>query len=70
MEYHVPAAALALKQGFGRLVRSTEDKGVVAILDGRITQKGYGKVFLRTLPPARLTNERAVAIAMLEKLRV
>jgi len=52
MRYLVPAAALSLKQGFGRLIRSTQDRGVVAILDSRIRRKGYGKVFLRSLPPA------------------
>jgi ATP-dependent DNA helicase DinG len=53
MRYLVPAAALTLKQGFGRLIRTTQDRGVVAILDSRIRKKGYGKVFLRSLPPAR-----------------
>ena len=52
MRYLVPAAALSLKQGFGRLIRTTRDRGVVAILDSRIRRKGYGKVFLRSLPPA------------------
>ena len=53
MRYLVPNAALALKQGFGRLVRSSRDRGIVAVLDPRLTQKGYGRVFLKTLPPAR-----------------
>jgi ATP-dependent DNA helicase DinG len=52
MKYLVPAAALALKQGFGRLIRSRRDRGIVAILDSRLLRKGYGKVLLRTLPPA------------------
>jgi len=65
MEYLVPAAALALKQGFGRLVRTTEDRGVVAVLDGRLLTKGYGKVFLRTLPPAPVITERAAALDFL-----
>jgi ATP-dependent DNA helicase DinG len=52
MKYLVPSAALSLKQGFGRLVRSREDRGVVAILDSRITKKAYGKVFLDSLPDA------------------
>lgn len=56
MRYLVPAAALSLKQGFGRLIRTTRDRGVVAILDSRIRRKGYGKVFLRSLPPARVCN--------------
>lgn len=54
MRYLVPSAALSLKQGFGRLIRSAKDRGIVAILDRRLTSKGYGKVFLRSLPPARL----------------
>jgi ATP-dependent DNA helicase DinG len=53
MTYLVPAAALALKQGFGRLVRTADDRGIVAVLDPRIVRKGYGKVFLASLPPAR-----------------
>ncbi len=47
----VPQAALTLKQGVGRLLRTHEDRGVVAILDPRIIQKSYGKVFLESLPP-------------------
>ncbi|MEI6806230.1 MAG: ATP-dependent DNA helicase [Myxococcaceae bacterium] len=47
----VPQAALTLKQGVGRLLRTHEDRGVVAILDPRIIQKSYGKIFLDTLPP-------------------
>lgn len=53
MKYLVPSAALALKQGFGRLVRTRTDHGIVAVLDRRLTTKGYGKVFLRSLPPAK-----------------
>ena len=52
MRYLVPSAALTLKQGFGRLIRGKNDRGIVAILDSRITTKGYGKVLLRSLPPA------------------
>ncbi len=53
-ELSVPAAALALKQGFGRLIRSRVDRGLVALLDRRILTKGYGRAFLATLPPAPL----------------
>jgi ATP-dependent DNA helicase DinG len=53
MRYLVPAAALTLKQGFGRLIRTRADRGIVAILDERVSIKGYGKVFLRSLPPAQ-----------------
>jgi ATP-dependent DNA helicase DinG len=50
--YQIPRAALALKQGFGRLIRSRRDRGVVAILDGRIVRKGYGASLLSSLPDA------------------
>lgn len=53
-ELQVPAAALALRQGFGRLVRTREDRGLVAILDRRLVTKGYGRAFLATLPRAPL----------------
>ena len=46
----LPAAALALKQGFGRLIRRRDDRGIVAILDSRIVTKSYGRVFFETLP--------------------
>jgi ATP-dependent DNA helicase DinG len=52
-DYALPEAALSLKQGFGRLIRSTTDAGVVAVLDPRLSTKGYGKVLLRGLPEAR-----------------
>jgi ATP-dependent DNA helicase DinG len=52
-EYSVPSAAIALKQGFGRLLRTERDAGVVAILDRRMTTRGYGKSLLASLPPAR-----------------
>ena len=48
--YQLPTAILALKQGFGRLIRRKEDKGIVTILDPRIRRYGYGKSFLRALP--------------------
>lgn len=50
-EYSLPSAALALKQGFGRLIRSRSDRGIVAILDSRIAHRRYGDYFLNTLPP-------------------
>jgi ATP-dependent DNA helicase DinG len=49
-ELQVPAAALALRQGFGRLIRSRADRGLVAVLDRRLVTKGYGRAFLATLP--------------------
>lgn len=54
-EYQIPQAAIALKQGFGRLIRSGSDRGLLVILDNRIRNKAYGRVFLESLPPYRLT---------------
>ncbi len=56
-EYQIPQAALALKQGFGRLIRATSDRGVLALLDNRIIKLNYGKIFIDSLPPYRLTNK-------------
>lgn len=53
MKYQLPYAVLLLKQGFGRLIRKSTDKGVVAILDSRIVTKAYGKIFLASLPDAK-----------------
>jgi len=53
-EYMLPHAALRLKQGFGRLVRTKTDRGAIVILDPRLLNKGYGKFFLGSLPPAPL----------------
>ena len=50
----VPAAALALRQGFGRLVRTRDDRGLVAVLDRRLVTKGYGRAFLASLPQSPL----------------
>jgi ATP-dependent DNA helicase DinG len=57
--YHVPAAAITLKQGFGRLIRTRQDAGIVAILDRRIHTKNYGRALLESLPPARRTENLA-----------
>lgn len=57
MKLFVPAAALALKQGFGRLIRTHDDFGVVALLDDRVHKKSYGKRVLAALPPAQRTDE-------------
>lgn len=56
-DYQVPKAALALKQGFGRLIRSTTDRGVLVMLDRRIQHITYGKIFLESLPPYQITDE-------------
>ena len=54
--FQVPEAALALKQGFGRLIRSARDRGLVAILDPRIAGRGYGRRFLSSLPRCRVVR--------------
>ena len=64
-DYQLPEAALALKQGVGRLIRSEEDFGAVAICDPRLTGKGYGKVFLAALPPMTRTRSLQAAVAFL-----
>jgi ATP-dependent DNA helicase DinG len=51
-DYMLPHAALRLKQGFGRLIRSSGDRGAIVLLDGRVVGKGYGRYFLDSLPPA------------------
>jgi ATP-dependent DNA helicase DinG len=48
---------LALKQGFGRLIRTKTDRGVLALLDSRIQRMAYGKIFLESLPPYATTHE-------------
>jgi len=55
-EYQIPQAALALKQGFGRLIRGITDRGVLALLDNRITKLPYGRVFFDSLPAYRFTT--------------
>ncbi len=54
-DYQVPSAVLTLKQGFGRLIRSLEDRGVLVLLDPRIRKQRYGQTFLNSLPPYRMT---------------
>jgi ATP-dependent DNA helicase DinG len=55
-DYAVPQAVIMLKQGLGRLIRSRTDRGVLSILDPRIRTKGYGTVFLQSLPPCPITT--------------
>ncbi len=62
-EYQVPSAVITLKQGFGRLIRSLEDRGVLMLLDPRIQRQRYGRVFLESLPPYRVTNDIGVVEA-------
>ncbi len=56
-EYNIPLAVIKLRQGFGRLIRSRTDRGIVAILDSRIRTRSYGNIFLRSLPPAPVLDD-------------
>lgn len=58
-EYQLPEAVLTLKQGFGRLIRSLKDRGVLMLLDPRIQRQRYGRVFLESLPRYRVTQDIA-----------
>ncbi len=58
-DFQVPRAILILRQGVGRLMRSVTDRGVIAIMDVRLFKKGYGRVFLRSLPPSPITRDLA-----------
>lgn len=54
--YQIPRAIIQLKQGFGRLIRKKTDTGIVAILDSRMVHRSYGKQFIKSLPPCRITE--------------
>jgi ATP-dependent DNA helicase DinG len=69
MQVSVPRAALLLAQGTGRLIRSIEDRGVVAILDSRIVTKRYGSVLLNSMPPLWRTSDAVIARDSLKRLR-
>jgi ATP-dependent DNA helicase DinG len=58
-EYQVPEAVLALKQGFGRLIRSKTDRGILSILDNRIQRMQYGRIFIESLPDYTVTQDVA-----------
>jgi ATP-dependent DNA helicase DinG len=66
-EFQVPQAVLALKQGFGRLIRTKTDRGVLALLDSRIERMPYGKIFLESLPKYATTHELRDVSRFLEK---
>jgi ATP-dependent DNA helicase DinG len=56
-EYQVPAAVITLKQGFGRLIRSLDDRGLLVMLDPRIHKQRYGQIFIESLPPYAVTRD-------------
>ncbi len=59
-QYQVPAAVITLKQGFGRLIRSLHDRGLLVLLDNRILKKQYGRVFVESLPNYKRTTDMGV----------
>jgi ATP-dependent DNA helicase DinG len=65
-EYQVPVAILMLKQGLGRLIRSAADRGILAVLDSRLVERGYGRRFLESLPAARVVHDLAEVEAFVE----
>ena len=66
-EYQVPLATLTLLQGLGRLIRSRSDRGVLAVLDPRLTRMAYGRRFLSSLPPAPITTDLGAVAAFLRR---
>lgn len=67
VEYQLPQAVLALKQGVGRLIRDANDSGVVMLCDPRLVTRAYGRVFIDSLPPMPVTTSRYEAVAFLER---
>jgi ATP-dependent DNA helicase DinG len=65
-EYQVPEAVLALKQGFGRLIRTKTDRGILSILDNRIRRMQYGKIFVESLPAYTITQDLAEVARFME----
>jgi ATP-dependent DNA helicase DinG len=65
-EYQIPEAVLALKQGFGRLIRTKTDRGILAILDNRIRRMHYGRIFLQSLPGYGTTQDLADVARFME----
>jgi ATP-dependent DNA helicase DinG len=66
-EFQLPQAVLALKQGFGRLIRDREDFGVVMLCDPRIAKRGYGRLFVASLPPAPVVMDESEATGFLRR---
>ena len=58
-DYQLPEAVIKLRQGFGRLIRTQRDRGIVVILDPRVKTKPYGRVFLESLPDCTVIEEAA-----------
>jgi ATP-dependent DNA helicase DinG len=69
MELFLPQAVIALKQGAGRLIRDVNDRGVLVICDPRLRTKGYGRVFLDSLPPMRQVAKRDEVVAFFDECK-
>ncbi|MEO6713728.1 MAG: ATP-dependent DNA helicase, partial [Mycobacteriales bacterium] len=67
-DVYVARAAVLLAQGVGRLIRSSADRGVVAVLDPRLSTKAYGRLLLASLPPFRVWHDRDVVVGALQRL--
>jgi ATP-dependent DNA helicase DinG len=65
--HYVPRAIIAFRQGFGRLIRSSRDRGVVVCLDNRLLSKGYAKQFLRALPPVTKSTHLTALVEWLHE---
>jgi ATP-dependent DNA helicase DinG len=68
MEYQLPQATIALKQGAGRLIRDEADRGVLMICDPRLVTKPYGKIIVASMPPMKRTRSEEVVVGFLESL--
>jgi ATP-dependent DNA helicase DinG len=66
-EYSLPLAVLQLRQGFGRLIRTRDDRGVVAILDSRLRSRAYGRRFVESLPPCPVVSDRSDVAAFFSR---
>jgi ATP-dependent DNA helicase DinG len=69
-EIQLPAAAMALKQGAGRLIRSEDDRGLLVVCDERLVTRGYGRMLMRSLPPFGITRDTGEALAWLAETTV
>ncbi|MGH9942984.1 MAG: ATP-dependent DNA helicase [Pyrinomonadaceae bacterium] len=65
-EYSIPQAIITLKQGLGRLIRGATDRGVLSVLDPRLRTQAYGRLFLQSLPPCRVTSDLAEVAEVFE----
>jgi ATP-dependent DNA helicase DinG len=68
-DFQVPQAVIKLKQGFGRLIRTQTDRGIVVLFDPRVLTKGYGRTFLGALPECKTFIDGAPATAHLSGIR-